>query len=705
MKTCIVLFLTGFIFLSPGCKASKEKSSILFVPEEKNLFHLEVSDDVKVGIAPGNDNKQSLKFQCGGLNPAPYVIIHDRSKSWKLSDYHYLTANVFNPGPSEIMVEIRLDANGWGSQGTMIPPGGARTLRTNIPQRIPEYYARKIIGMYNLPGGILKSDRVADSIHKISFLVSCPPKNAILIISDIQGEGEVTFPAKAEMDGDFFPLLDEFGQYRHADWPLKIHGLAEMKASVEEEKADLEAHPRPAEWDQFGGWLNGPRLEATGHFRTEKVNGKWWLVDPEGYLFWSHGMGSVAIGGGSAIITDREFYFTDLPDSVQYSEFYRTRRSAPFGYYRDKVMKSFDFIAWNMMQKYGEDWKEQGIELAARRLGGWGQNTFGAWTSPEVFLPGKVPYAPIIMIGSKRLEGSTGHWYKFIDPFDASMVGNLTRKIKAIEKSTTDPYCIGYFVDNEFTWGDSASMANWTLASPPDQSAKIAMQAFLKEKYQDIQALNQYWGSDYGSWDDFLTTTGSVNYVNDDTREFTRLFIVKYFENVLGTIRTLAPGKLYLGPRLDYHFYPSEKNLNPWDSRNNWIVNLAAQYCDVVSFNRYRASACDLRPGDFDKPVIVGEWHHTPLEKSSFYMSPDHFNESLAMRAEKYEWFINSCINNKYIVGAHYFQYLDQPTVGRGDGENFSCGFLTICDRPYTEMIDISRETGRRMYQMRYSGK
>ena len=202
-----------------------------------------------------------------------------------------------------------------------------------------------------------------------------------------------------------------------------------------------------------------------------------------------------------------------------------------------------------------------------------------------------------------------------------------------------------------------------------------------------------------------MSGTESLNLRNKDTEEFTLVFIEKYFQNVTKTIKKLAPGKLYLGPRLDYHFYPSESNLNPWDFRNNWVVNLAAQYCDVVSFNRYRSTAADLRPGDFDKPVIVGEWHHTPLEKGSFYMGPEHFAESLNMRAEKYELFIKSCINNPYIVGAHYFQYLDQPTVGRGDGENFSCGFLTICDRPYNEMVNVSRKIGEGLYQMRISGK
>ena len=48
-----------------------------------------------------------------------------------------------------------------------------------------------------------------------------------------------------------------------------------------------------ADRSKFGGWKDGPRLEATGYFRTEKVNGKWALVDPEGYLYFALGLANV----------------------------------------------------------------------------------------------------------------------------------------------------------------------------------------------------------------------------------------------------------------------------------------------------------------------------------------------------------------------------------------------------------------------------
>ncbi len=702
LHSILIFILLNFI-ISCSQNTGHVTSGLLINSEKISCFTLQLSDGAKAGFV-SKDKRNSLQFSCDGKDNAPFVVIHDRALLWKLSDYHYLAADITNPGRDSLLVEIRLNADGWLNQGIVIPSGETRTIRIDIPQdSIPEYYSKKIIGIYNLPEGIIKTDFKTDSIHKISFLIICPKTEATITISNIRGEGILKYPSEGEVNGDYFPLVDEFGQYRHAEWSLKTHSLEELRKSVDAEQDDITKHPKPAEWDKYGGWLKGPKLKATGSFRTEKVSGKWWFVDPDGYLFWSHGIGSVDAGDGAAVITDREFYFTGLPDSVKYRDLYRTSWRAPFGYYKDRDTRSFDEIGWNMLRKYGDSWKEKVIDMASVRLLSWGQNTFGAWTSEEIYLESKIPYTPIIMIGSRKLEGSEGHWYKYADPYDISLTENLKQKIKAIEKSVTDPYCIGYFVDNEITWGDSTGVARWTIASPAGQPAKIFMLSFLKKKYRTIDDLNGKWGTQFASWNDFMNNTQLLDIRNEDTREFTLMAINEYFKKVRNTLKKLAPDKLYLGPRLDFHFYPSDKDLNNWDSRNNWIVNISARYCDVVSFNRYRHSAADLRPGDCDKPVLIGEWHHVPLEKGSFYIDQEHFAETLQMRARKYNYFILSCLENPYIVGAHYFQYLDQPTVGRSDGENFSCGFLNICDRPYPEMVNISRKIGSELYYIRSS--
>ena len=68
---------------------------------------------------------------------------------------------------------------------------------------------------------------------------------------------------------NFFPFCDRYGQFRHVDWPGKIHYDAELLAARDAEEAWLAAHaasPIP-DADKFGGWAGGPQLEATGFFR------------------------------------------------------------------------------------------------------------------------------------------------------------------------------------------------------------------------------------------------------------------------------------------------------------------------------------------------------------------------------------------------------------------------------------------------------
>jgi len=68
------------------------------------------------------------------------------------------------------------------------------------------------------------------------------------------------------------------------EWPGKIHSLQQLKKELPQELADAANFARD-DISQYGGWKNGPRRQATGRFRTEKIDGRWWFVDPEGYLF------------------------------------------------------------------------------------------------------------------------------------------------------------------------------------------------------------------------------------------------------------------------------------------------------------------------------------------------------------------------------------------------------------------------------------
>ena len=225
----------------------------------------------------------------------------------------------------------------------------------------------------------------------------------------------------------FFPFVDSFGQYRHATWPNKVHSVEQMKALARKESAAIRAQPRLAGWSRFGGWAQGPKLEGTGHFRTAKHKGKWWLVDPDGHLFWSIGVNGLRFGS-STPVTGRERYFASLPETVRSGDV-------------------VNFPEANMQMKYGEDWRAVYSDHCHERLSSWGMNTCGNWSDPEIYLMGRTPYTVAVHLGEKRGDAAIA-----IRGDEARLRQVLKKQLAQYVREADDPWCIGYFVDNELAW-------------------------------------------------------------------------------------------------------------------------------------------------------------------------------------------------------------------------------------------------------------
>ncbi len=63
-----------------------------------------------------------------------------------------------------------------------------------------------------------------------------------------------------------------------------------------------------------------------------------------------------------------------------------------------------------------------------------------------------------------------------------------------------------------------------------------------------------------------------------------------------------------------------------------------------------------------------------------------------------------ACWTTPNFVGAHWFQYVDQPATGRtADGENAGSDLVTITDTPHQEFIEAVRATNATIYPYRFS--
>ena len=72
-------------------------------------------------------------------------------------------------------------------------------------------------------------------------------------------------------------------------------------------------------------------------------------------------------------------------------------------------------------------------------------------------------------------------------------------------------------------------------------------------------------------------------------------------------------------------------------------------------------------------------------------------------RAQKYVEYVEAGAKASWCVGAHWFQYKDQPLTGRGDGENYNIGFINETDSVYPEMSKAAREMHKGLYNLRFS--
>ena len=626
-----------------------------------------------------------------------------------LSPYGRVTISVSNTTDHAEKVQLSVKGTVQGVQGQT--PGGSVKLAPHASGELRIHLKNmpwaldaplELVGMRGFPkapgDGSTFDLRHVRSFHIFLKQDGKPGGFAVRrIIASSEGAEQKILPAAS-----FLPFVDRYGQFAHDDWPGKVHGDADLAAAREAEAAWLAenaAGPIP-DVDPYGGWAGGPQLEATGFFRTEKVNGKWWLVDPEGHLFFSHGVDCVNTSAETGI-GFRENYFSWLPakDDPQYGAFWSVA-SAPeaHGFYKDRAHVPYDrfnFAKANALRKYGPNWETECRERAHVRMRAWGLNTIANWSSAAIRDMRRTPYTVGLGTRGPKIEGSTGWWGKLRDPFAPEFAENMRKSAaKEAERTGNDPWCIGWFVDNELSWGnDEREIGRAVLRSPADQPAKVAARNLLAAKYSSTEALNTAWGTGYESWDAFLAATDipDEKRCGQDLADIHRAVVSQYFSTVRNAIKAVAPNRLYLGCRI------------AWGPDVVYVE--CARYADVVSVNAYGYPPMrDLPPTAIDKPMLSGEFHFGALDRGIFHtgLVATHNQEE---RADCYRTYVGACLDHPRYVGTHWFQWMDQPLTGRGDGENYQIGFVTVADAPYPELVEAARDIAATMYLRRYGTK
>ena len=231
-------------------------------------------------------------------------------------------------------------------------------------------------------------------------------------------------PTEAESKA-YEGIVDGFGQFRPGSWPEKVGSTEMLRARGAEEAQQLARGLAQApELDRFGGLISGPVFRATGFFRTERREGRWWLVTPEGHGFFSIGIDAAA-PSGATYVEGREFMFRDLPsrDGELAAHWSEADDRRGLGAQRGRSFDhghAFDFYTANLERKFGADWRRLWREETADRLTAWGFNTIGNWSDPDLWAMHRLPYTVPLSPEGEYAKVSSGEdwWGPMPDPFD-----------------------------------------------------------------------------------------------------------------------------------------------------------------------------------------------------------------------------------------------------------------------------------------------
>jgi len=473
------------------------------------------------------------------------------------------------------------------------------------------------------------------------------------------------------------PLLDELGQSTLHDWPAKSRDPGEVTARLHAQLAAAPEQRWPDDRSRWGGWT-ARRFEPSGFFRTHHDGTRWWLVDPDGYAFWSAGMDCVRVNTEAAY-GGLEAALSWMPArDGPYAAIYQSGHEGP----------TINYLAANLIRAFGPDvWYERWAEIALATLRGLGFNTVANWSDWRIARAAGFPYVRPL---SLDLTHTPTIYRDFPDVYAPEFAQDVVAYAAQLSETAGDPALIGYFLMNEPTWGFARETpAAGMLFNTRSCATRRALAEWLRGRYGGEAALADAWGSGVtyarvakGTWDAPLTGAAHADLV-----AFSERMVEKLFGGLSAACRAIDPHHLNLGAR--YYTVPP-----------NWAA-CGMRHFDVFSMNCYRerVPADELRAIHdlLGMPVLVGEWHFGALDVGLPGSGIGRVRDQAA-RGQAFRVYTEDAAAQPWCVGVHYFTLYDESALGRFDGENWNIGFLDVCNRPYEPLAQAARASHEHLY-------
>lgn len=392
--------------------------------------------------------------------------------------------------------------------------------------------------------------------------------------------------------------------------------------------------------DKFGGRLD--RTEpAIGYFYTRKIDGRWWVIDPEGH----------------------EYFHQALVDL------------APIGSPNGKAA---------LQRLYGDKatWmvKTQAMMLQH------GFNGAGAWSDIELIRASPLqkthPLAYTINLdvmnsyGKRRgglhtVPGHAGYLNDVIFAFDPKFEEYANNYLKKIAEYANDPNLFGYFSDNEMPI--RLSNLDRYLGLPHDEPGYQAAQRWMEDHH--------------------------ASHPDDDLRkEFLAYEVDHYASIVLAAIRKYDPHHMYLGCR-----YTGETEHAPaaFAALGKYADAISVNYYNSWTPDLDLLASWEKSAG---KPIMITEWYTKGADSGlPNKTGAGWLVRTQEERGEFYQNYALALIESKVVVGWHWFKYQDNdPNDPNAELSNKDAnkGVVNINFQTYAPLLDRMRQLNPNAYAL-----
>ena len=348
--------------------------------------------------------------------------------------------------------------------------------------------------------------------------------------------------------------------------------------------------------NKYGGNLLR-KYKGTGYFRTEKINGKWWMIDPDGCLFLGVGITSTKVPDEIRESISELLWnsgFNSIGCWSEYKKFRKVKKPMPYTVYLDFIKTFKD-------------------EQPKKESHGWGwKRRYPNMTIP-VFHP------------------------------DFEAFADKMARDKVSERKN-DPYCIGYYSDNELPFMFDA--LDRYLELPSTDHGNKAARKWLKDEKgkEDKSDLNQ-----------------------KDRMDFLFFLAEKYYSICNKVLKKYDPNHLYLGSRLHGYDISLLKS-----TTCKPVFEASAKHVDVVSVNLYGTSG--ISKAELNR---FSEWADKPLQITEFYakgMDSGLDNNSGAGfivptqsdRGDFYQNYTLHLLQSNACIGWDLYRYIDPEDSNKG---------------------------------------